>query len=173
MTNHDKASMAVSSIFSQVPLRAKLLMVTCSNATEHSKVCSAHVPLTWWIIVYFTMSGPKAVCVLLPNNSPVKGVIHFEQVSWPLALPVSLKIGFECTHRTFGSTLLEFLDLHFRFRWPNHKWLGVISLCQRDCSPRQLLQTRIAQIPFDSCEVQWIDTPKRSKLSRQLLQTRT
>ena len=47
MTNHDKASMAVSSIFSQVPLRAKLLMVTCSNATEHSKVCSAHVPLTW------------------------------------------------------------------------------------------------------------------------------
>lgn len=27
------------------------------------------------------MPGEKAVCVLLPNNSPVKGTIHFEQVS--------------------------------------------------------------------------------------------
>ena len=26
------------------------------------------------------MEGPKAVCVLLPNNSEVEGVIHFEQV---------------------------------------------------------------------------------------------
>ena len=28
-----------------------------------------------------TMPGEKAVCVLLPNDSPVKGTIHFEQVS--------------------------------------------------------------------------------------------
>ena len=27
------------------------------------------------------MPGEKAVCVLLPNDSPVKGTIHFEQVS--------------------------------------------------------------------------------------------
>ena len=27
------------------------------------------------------MPGEKAVCVLLPNDSSVKGTIHFEQVS--------------------------------------------------------------------------------------------
>lgn len=46
-------------------------LLSCKE--RNSTICSIEVKMSG--------GNPKAVCVLLPNDSPVKGVINFEQVS--------------------------------------------------------------------------------------------
>ena len=47
----------------------------------YSVKCYTAVCLVLFIRREKKMPGEKAVCVLLPNDSSVKGTIHFEQVS--------------------------------------------------------------------------------------------
>ena len=69
-----------------------LCLLTLSKALNVRSEFLAPYSNTLWLLEESKMPGEKAVCVLLPNGSDVKGTIHFEEVREFLNVAENLQV---------------------------------------------------------------------------------